>query len=278
MPIRPEMRGRMVDAGPAREHVRQLVVNGMKQAEIARIADIHPASVQILLNGHFEPGRPAQSKIHASTAKRLLAVEFDPGYLGYSLAEPVSELLNTEEMRAIKLLRDEMAIDVLRTYQFWEAMVARLTTGTLTGHRCPWDVELNQGPHRIRIEVKFAQETSCRFSDGPRLIFKWANPKGQKTEKTAHVVTLLGIDANDEVHCWIVPGRALRKSRSVTLTSPRERLGPHHSRSIDGYRCPVTQLLPEVLRAYRAHLAMASHTRAIRAAGDAPSLFPELEV
>lgn len=200
-----------------------------------------------------------------------------PAGRGHSLAEPLSELLDADELRAVDLVRDQMAVDVPRTYQFWEAMVARITTGTLTDHKCPWDVELNQGPHRIRIEVKFAQETSCRFRGGPRLIFKWANPKGQKTEKTAHVVVLMGIDADDEIHCWVVPGRALRKSKSITLTSPRVRLGPNHSRSIDGYRCPATQILPEVLRAYRAHLRMASHTRAVRTAGDAPSLFPELE-
>lgn len=197
-----------------------------------------------------------------------------PAGFNYSLAEPLSAVLSADVLGAIAFVRAEMAVDISRTYQFWEAMVARITTGTLTSHKCPWDVELSQGPHRIRIEVKFAQETMCRFLNGPRPIFKFANPKGQKTEKTAHVVVLLGIGADDEVHCWAVPGRALRKCKSITFTSPRARLGASRSRGIDGYRCPLTQLLPEVLRSYRAHLAMASHTRAVKAAGDTEPLFP----
>ncbi len=189
-----------------------------------------------------------------------------PQGCSHSLAEPLADLLDTEEISAIRLLQERMGTDVTRTFQFWEAMVARLTSGTLTKHKCPWDVELDQGPHHIRIEVKFAREVMCRFTDGPRPIFKFANPKGQKTEKTAHVLVLLGIDDADDVHTWIIPGRAVRHCKSITLTSPRVRLGASHSRSVDGYRCPASQLLPEVLRAYRAHLAQASHTRAVKAA------------
>lgn len=195
-----------------------------------------------------------------------------PKGVDHSLAEPLSDLLTVDELAAIGLLQNQMGIDVTRTFQFWEALVATITSGTLTDHKCPWDVELWQGPCHIRIEVKFAQEILCRFADGPRQVFKFADPKGRGTEKTAHVVVLLGIDAANEVHCWVIPGRTVRYCKSITLTSPRVRLRASRSRSVDGHRCPVRQLLPEVLRAYRAHIgdadehkAQASRTRAAKA-------------
>ncbi len=168
--------------------------------------------------------------------------------------EPLSSFLDPEELAAIELMRSRFGVDVRRTYQFWEHAVSRIVAGTVTAAGCPWDVELPWGPHVIRIEVKFSQEFTCRFRVGPRQVFKFAQPKGEGAEKGAHVIVLVGIDTENDAHSWVIPARAVRKSRSITLTSPRFRTGESRSRGIDGYRCPPTQMLPETLRASREHL------------------------
>jgi predicted transcriptional regulator len=68
----------MVDATPAREHVRQLIERGMLQRDIAAAADVSPAGLSMLLHGNYAAGRPAQEFIGADRAARLLAVEFVP--------------------------------------------------------------------------------------------------------------------------------------------------------------------------------------------------------
>lgn len=172
------------------------------------------------------------------------------------LGEPVSAFLARPELDAIEVTRQGLGVDVTRTYQFWESAVARITTGTVTSHGCPWDVVLPYGDFTIRIEVKFAQEFMCRFGDGPRPVFKFAAPKGTHAEKPADVVVLVGIDELDMVHTWAVPAATMPQSTSITMTSPRARAGQSTSRArgVDDYRCPLTQLLPEILRAYRCHL------------------------
>ena len=68
----------MVDATPARNHIRQLVADGMRQQDIADTSGASLAAISILLHGHFTPGRPAQQTIRRDVERRLLAVEFQP--------------------------------------------------------------------------------------------------------------------------------------------------------------------------------------------------------
>jgi hypothetical protein len=188
------------------------------------------------------------------------------------LSEPLGDFLDLNEQAALSLMADSFGVDVARSYQFWEAMVARITSGTLTEHKCPWDVELPYLDEPIRIEVKYAQETMCRFQTGTRAIFKFAAPKGMTTEKPVDVVVLVGIDGLDHVSTWVVPGAAIRQCASITMTSPRfRRGGASRSRGVDGFLCPPSQVLPEVLRSYRVHLhydrdhhaETRAHTRAV---------------
>lgn len=182
------------------------------------------------------------------------------------LAEPLDAFLAPEELESIRLMRDEFHVDVTRTYQFWEATVARITTGALTRHKCQWDIELDHLGALICIEVKFSQEFECRFRTGVRRVFKFALPKGGGQEKPGDVTVLIGIDDRNHVHAWAVPSALLPQSASITLTSPNARLGRSSRSQVDHWRCPPTQLLPEVLRAWRCHLAYdASHHRATAA-------------
>lgn len=177
---------------------------------------------------------------------------------GPDLSEPLTYLLIADEMAATETLRAGLGIDPTRTFQFWESVVARLTGGDTTPAACPWDVTLPfAADETIRIEVKYAQESSCAYSSGERLVFKWADLKGRRTEKPAEVIVLLGLDALDRVHAWVVPASKIRQVRSVTVTSPRTLVGAVgvHS-AVAPYRCPPTQVLPEVLRAYREHLGL----------------------
>ncbi|MFD8577188.1 hypothetical protein ACFV1H_17885 [Streptomyces virginiae] len=192
---------------------------------------------------------------------------------GDYLAEPLDAFLGADELAALELVRAKLGVDATRTYQFWESSVARLLDGRLTSHKCPWDVELPYGTHRIRVEVKYAQESWCRFRAGERAVFKFAAPKGaQPSEKPAEVIVLMGIDANANAHAWAVPSHVIRRCPSITLTSPRFRTGTSRSRGVDLYRCPPTQLLPEVLRAYRERLTphhAETRARTRRAAAEA---------
>jgi hypothetical protein len=186
------------------------------------------------------------------------------------LSEPLADFLTAEEQHAASVMTTSFGVDVTRTYQFWESMVGRITSGTLTDHKCAWDIELPYTDDPIRIEVKYAQESWCRFSRETRPIFKFAAPKGRTTEKAADVIVLIGIDALEHVHAWAVPAREVRKCASITLTSPRYRLGGQsRSRGVDSFHCPPSQLLPEVLRSYRHHRETAAATRlaAIEATG-----------
>jgi hypothetical protein len=188
----------------------------------------------------------------------------DPRPLGGEL----SDFLTTAEINARWVLKS-FGVDVARTYQFWEHAVARLTTGTTTSHRCPWDIELPFADETVRIEVKFSDETLVQFSQGDRWVFKFATPTGTGAEpKQSHVTVLIGIDANDRVHTWIVPSAALAHApASITLTSPRARLGGPSRSDVEHFRSPLGQLLPEVLRAYRCHLRYdAEHHAETRAA------------
>lgn len=71
------MTGHMVYAGHARNHVKQLVADGMRQHSIAGAGGVSPAALSILLHGHFTPGRPPQETIKAEVAARLMAVQFE---------------------------------------------------------------------------------------------------------------------------------------------------------------------------------------------------------
>lgn len=200
-------------------------------------------------------------------------------------AESLDAFLDETELAAISLMREQFQVDVARTYQFWESAVSRIITGQMTPHGCPWDVELDYFGSPICIEVKFSQEFDCRFRAGVRPVFKFAAPRGEGREKASAVTVLVGIDSRDDVHTWVIPSAALPRVASITLTSPRARLGGSSRSAVDAWRCPPTQLLPEVLYAWRCHLhydrdhhretALATR-RAMLAAQGQGELFPDL--
>jgi hypothetical protein len=170
------------------------------------------------------------------------------------LAEPLSAFTSDPEREALSVVTSSLGMDPTRSFQFWESMVARITGGRLTRANCPWDVEIPHGLRPIRVEVKYAQESWMRFATGPRPVLKFAAPKGASRQKAADVVVFVGIDGRQDVHTWVLPARVLRRSTSITLTSPRYRVRPGRAAAMDEHQCPPTQLLPEVLRAYRCHL------------------------
>lgn len=170
------------------------------------------------------------------------------------LSEPLADFMSPEELAALMLMSSSFGVEVARSYQFHESLVGRITSGTLTNHKCPWDIELPYGDQPIRIEVKYAQESWCNFANGRRAIFKFAAPKGLTTPKDADVIVLVGLDSLDHLSTWAIPAAVVQQCTSITLTSPRFRKGgASKSRGVDAYRCPPSQLLPEVLRSYREH-------------------------
>lgn len=66
-----------VPAGPVRIHVQSLIDQGMRQAAIYHAARTSSTALSALLYGQFKPGRPAQQRISADVATRLLAVRFE---------------------------------------------------------------------------------------------------------------------------------------------------------------------------------------------------------
>lgn len=68
----------MVDAGPARLHVQDLVAtHNMTLAAIATAANVSPSSVHRLLYGPSTT-RPTQGSIHVDRLARILAVQYTP--------------------------------------------------------------------------------------------------------------------------------------------------------------------------------------------------------
>jgi hypothetical protein len=173
---------------------------------------------------------------------------------------PVFDLLTfmtPEELDAATLIRDQLGVDLVRTFQFWEAAVARMVGGRTTGHRCPWDVELDYPDgSTIRIEVKFAQTTNVKFAQGPRDIYKFADPRGRSTAKDADVLIFIGVNRDDSIDLWVAPCSVIPQSRSITITVPRARSGGAASvRSLlVSYAAPFDQLLVAVLNAYHVQL------------------------
>jgi hypothetical protein len=68
------------------------------------------------------------------------------------LSAPLTAFVDPAELFAARLMRERFHVDFVRTYQFWEAAVARIVTGSLTPHECPWDVELDYFGAPVRIE------------------------------------------------------------------------------------------------------------------------------
>lgn len=168
------------------------------------------------------------------------------------LWEPLAGFLSADEARAIDTLRKTLGVDPTRSFQFFEALVARILDGRLTSHKCGWDVEIGEGDLVIRIEVKYAAESMCRFRNGPRPIFKFADPRGRGAPKDAHALVLLGIDSAGDLHAWVAPRAGVGQVPSITLTAPKHRTGTStRAFPFDAFRCPPSQLLPEVLRAAR---------------------------
>lgn len=182
------------------------------------------------------------------------------------LHEPLSAIVPADEYAAVILLRGRLGLDVARTHQFWEAIVATNVAGRQTARSCPWDVELDHYDGAIRIEVKFSQEFECTFREGTRPVFKWALPRGGGAPKPSHVTVFIGIDERDSVHCWVVPTAAVPQVASVTVTSPRARTGSTRS-GLESWQTPPGGVLPAVLDSWRCHLSYdRDHHAATRAA------------
>lgn len=160
----------------------------------------------------------------------------------------VAEFLDPEEVAAIRTLRFDLGLDVLRTYQFHETLIARLLGGSLTAYRCPWDIEVEG----IRVEVKSASE--FRSLTDRQCRFKFGLPSGRgPAPKAAHVTVFSGIDLDDGLWSWVIPARLLWKHPpAVTITSPRTRLGGYsRNRSkIASRLVPYDQILPQVVDCY----------------------------
>jgi len=170
------------------------------------------------------------------------------------LSEALDSVLGPEEMNALVLLRDGMGLDIARTHQFWESFVAVATSGRLTPRSCPWDVELDHYAEPIRIEVKFSQEFDCVFRNGTRPVLKFALPRGGGVAKPSDVTVFIGIDSADDVHCWVAPTTVIPQVASITMTSPRVRVGRSRT-GLDSWECPPSELLPAVLHTWRITLA-----------------------
>lgn len=85
------MRNVMTDAGPARDHIQDLVKRGMPQSAIIRAARCSPSIVSSLLHGQFNAERTPVRTIQTTTAEKLLAVEFvapEPGAEKPDLCDP----------------------------------------------------------------------------------------------------------------------------------------------------------------------------------------------
>ncbi len=163
------------------------------------------------------------------------------------LSEPLTTFFSDEEINAMALLRRSMGVDITRTFQFWEALVARITSGSTTDHKCAWDVEIAD----VHVEVKSSTEFQCKFGTGSRPVFKFALPKGGAKEKSADVLVLIGMDGLGDINSWVIPANRVRHCKSITITSPRHRTG--HGKGFDDYYCPPSQMLPEILRSWRCH-------------------------
>jgi len=196
------------------------------------------------------------------------------------LHEPLTRFLSADELAAIEAVRRAFSVDIRRTYQFWEAVVARIVGGKLTAHKCGWDVEIEVEPAPLRIEVKYSAAFQCRFRSGTRQVFKFADPLGRGGQKAVDALVLIGADHESDLHAWVLPPQALNLARSITLTSPKERRGTStREYPLDDFACPPSQILPEVLRAARDrtvydrehHAQTAYATR--RARANTPELF-----
>lgn len=160
-------------------------------------------------------------------------------------AEPLDDFLSDEEMQAIAALAD--ISDPRKDSHFWESIVARITSGTLTDHRCAWDVEIGD----IRIEVKFATAFLCRFNNGSRKVFKYASLTGAgKERKPCDVLALVGFD-DPLIYTWVLPYGEVRGS-GATLSVPTDRksnIGVSTRAFFDRHAGCPSQLLPDILLA-----------------------------
>jgi hypothetical protein len=78
-----------VDAGPAREYVRQLAAQGIGWKQAAKLAGVPTAAVSKLLYGG-PGGRPPSQRVRPATAAAILAVRPDRGNLGPAALVPAA--------------------------------------------------------------------------------------------------------------------------------------------------------------------------------------------
>lgn len=159
--------------------------------------------------------------------------------------ETIEDFLSQDELNAIVALSD--LCDPRKDSHFWESIVARITSGNLTDHRCGWDVELGD----IRIEVKFATAFVCQFNNGARRVFKFASMTGAGDgRKPCDVMVMIGFD-DPFIYAWVVPYGEITSNVS-TISVPTQRYSPMGRSKIatfDQHASCASQLLPHILMA-----------------------------
>lgn len=169
-----------------------------------------------------------------------------------NLALYIGDVLTDEERYALRVL-DVAGVEVARYSAFWEAVVARMLGGELTGHKALHDIDVTIWGRPCRIEVKFATAVFMHYrpirgEDWSRHVFKWAKPRGNSGKRTVDAIVLLGYDAG-LVYTWVVPLTEIRQNcSSITVCTPHDRAVGSHS-AWDAYMVPATELLPSVARA-----------------------------
>lgn len=160
-------------------------------------------------------------------------------------AETLDDFLSSGEMSAIAALAE--LCDPRRDSHFWESIVARITSGTITDHKCAWDIEIGE----IRVEVKFATAFLCRFNNGARKVFKFASLTGTgKERKPCDVLVLVGFD-DPFFYTWVMPYGDVKGS-GATLSVPTDRksdIGVSTRAFFDKHAGCPSQLLPDILAA-----------------------------
>lgn len=99
----------LVDRGPARRHVKELMARGMSHKRIAHMAGVPASVVGTLVYGRFDR---AAKKIRRQTAEKLLAVQYT-----------ASGIMKVPAAEAVAI------IDELLARGWWKAQIAQRITG-----------------------------------------------------------------------------------------------------------------------------------------------------
>lgn len=158
--------------------------------------------------------------------------------------------MSAEEVRASAIMA-AAGFNPMEQPLFWEVMVARILSGTVTPRTHQCDVHLIVDGQARYAEVKFSNAFGCDFAVGRRPVFKWALPRGHGGKHLVDVIILIGWHEG-KAFSWVMPRAAVDQScKSITVTVPGAREGSRGK--WDAYAVPFDQLLPEFLRALDGH-------------------------